>query len=250
MVLQSWARRCSWSIVRLPSVLEGQRVTPFDLVIFDCDGVLLDSEIIACSADAEAFCELGYEITGEEIARRFAGMPDEAVDDALALESGRPLPANFRDRIKRRVFEKYRTELGQIDGASDLLSTLMTRKCVASSSAPAKLALGLVETGLYELVYPHIFSTQLVARGKPHPDIFLYAATQMEVPPHRCVVIEDSVAGVTAAGAAGMRSIGFTGGSHCTDGHGARLLAAGASTLSARLAPIPKILEEMAPGRA
>ena len=114
----------------------------FDLVIFDCDGVLLDSEIIACRADAEAYTLLGYEITTEEVSRRFAGMPDEAVDAALMAEIGRPLPADFRAEIKKSVIGKYRSELQAIDGAHALLSSLKTPKCIASSASPAKLAQG------------------------------------------------------------------------------------------------------------
>lgn len=215
----------------------------FDLAMFDCDGVLLDSEIIACQADAEAYTALGYPMTTQEISRRFAGMPDEAVDAALVKEMGKPLPANFRRTIKRAVIEKYRTELRAVDGAPALLSSLRTAKCIASSAAPAKLALGLIETELFELVYPHIFSTRLVEKGKPHPDIFLYAALRMEAEPKRCVVIEDSVAGVTAAKSAGMTCIGFTGGSHCADDHAERLYDAGASTVVDRLDAVAELIE-------
>lgn len=215
----------------------------FELVIFDCDGVLLDSEIIACAADADAYSQLGFQISMEEVARRFAGMPDEAVDAVLANELGKPLPPQFRSQIKRTVLKKYRTELRVIEGAGKLLSKLKISKCIASSASPAKLALGLVETELYELVYPNIFSAQLVERGKPHPDIFQYAANKMNVPAKRCVVIEDSVAGVTAACAAGMDCIGFTGGSHCFEDHSERLKDAGANYVVGRLDEILSIVE-------
>ncbi|MAO25727.1 HAD family phosphatase [Roseovarius sp.] len=215
----------------------------FDLVIFDCDGVLLDSEIIACRADAEAYTCLGYEITTEEISRRFAGMPDEAVDAALAAELGAPLPAHFRTEIKKSVIEKYRSDLQPINGAKSLLSSLKTAYCIASSASPAKLALGLIETEMFELVYPNIFSTKLVDKGKPHPDIFLYAAKKMGALPSRCIVIEDSVAGVTAAKSAGMTCIGFTGGSHCVEGHSHRLIEVGADTVVDHLGAIKLLVE-------
>jgi HAD superfamily hydrolase (TIGR01509 family) len=218
-------------------------MTKFDLVIFDCDGVLLDSEIIACRADAEAYTRFGYEITTEEVARRFAGMPDEAVDAALTAEIGKSLPAEFRSEIKKNVIGKYRTELQPISGAKTLLSSLKTAKCIASSAAPAKLALGLIETEMYELMYPNIFSTRLVKKGKPHPDIFLYAAGKMKTFPSRCIVVEDSVAGVTAAKSAGMTCIGFTGGSHCTEGHSQRLYDVGADTVVDRLEAILSLVE-------
>lgn len=215
----------------------------FDLVIFDCDGVLLDSEIIACQADAEAYTLLGYEITTEEISRRFAGMPDEAVDAALTAEIGKPLPANFRAEIEKSVIAKYRTDLQAISGAQTLLSSLKTTKCIASSASPSKLALGLIETEMYELVYPNIFSTRLVERGKPHPDIFLYAAGKMGAHPSRCIVVEDSVAGVTAAKSAGMTCVGFIGGSHCTEGHSQRLYDVGADTVVDRLDAVRPLVE-------
>lgn len=99
-------------------------------------------------------------------------MPDEAVDAALVKEMRKPLSANFRRTIKGAVIEKYRTELRAFDCAPALLSSLRTANCIALSAAPAELALGLIETELFELVYPHIFSTRLVEKGKPHPDIF------------------------------------------------------------------------------
>ncbi len=218
-------------------------MTKFDLVIFDCDGVLLDSEIIACRADAEAYTRLGYEISTAEVARRFAGMLDEAVDEVLSAEIGVPLPANFRAEIKKSVIEKYRTELQPIAGARKLLSSLTIDKCIASSASPAKLALGLVETELYELVYPDVFSASLVKRGKPYPDIFLYAAGKMDASPANCIVVEDSVAGVTAAKAAGMMCIGFTGGSHCLEGHSQRLYDARADTVVDSLDAVLSIVE-------
>lgn len=218
-------------------------MSDFDLIIFDCDGVLLDSEIIACTADAEAYSQLGYQISMEEFARRFAGIPDEAVDAILSNEMATTLPPNFRADIKNAVLKKYRTELQAVEGARKLLSAVKTNKCIASSASPAKLALGLIETDLYELVYPNIFSAQLVKRGKPHPDIFLYAATKMNVPPNRCVVIEDSVAGVTAARAAGMECIGFTGGSHCFEGHSKSLEMAGACLVVGNHDAIMSIVE-------
>ena len=202
-----------------------------ELVIFDCDGVLLDSEVVACSVDAEALTKAGYEISTAEVIERFAGVPADAMYAAIETDLGRPLPSNFQADVKASILARYRSELRAIVGAAQVLSAMKTRRCVASSSAPAKLALGLIETNLFDLLYPHVFSTTLVARGKPH--IFLYAARAIsgEVGPERCLVVEDSVAGVTAAKAAGMRCIGFVGGSHCPDGHAKRLSDAGATTV-------------------
>ncbi len=218
-------------------------MSSFDLVIFDCDGVLLDSEIIACSADADAYTRIGYKITKQEVSRRFAGMPDEAVDAALVEEIGRPLPPGFRSDIKKAVIERYKTDLAAISGAKTLLSSLKTPKCVASSASPAKLAFGLIETEMFELMYPNVFSTKLVENGKPYPDIFLYAALKMGASPARCIVVEDSVAGVLAAKSAGMTCIGFTGGSHCYDGHSDRLIGAGADVIVDRLSAVRSLVE-------
>lgn len=213
-----------------------------ELIIFDCDGVLLDSEVISCAADAAAYCRLGYPMTMEEMALRFSGVPGEAIDEILSAELGITLPLDFRAAIKDDVLSKYRTELKVIEGVAETLDKLNIKKCVASSAAPAKLALGLVETGIYERLYPYIYSTALVEKGKPDPDIFLYAARQMGVSAENCVVIEDSVAGVTAATAAGMRSIGFTGGSHCVENQADRLIEAGASVVVSEFKNILKHL--------
>lgn len=213
-----------------------------ELVIFDCDGVLIDSELIACSADADALTEVGFEITCEGVIERFAGVPSEAMYATVEAELGHALPEDFDIRVKKRVLEKYRTELQPIEGIEEVLSSMKARKCVASSSNPAKLALGLVETGLFELLYPHVFSTALVSRGKPNPDLFLYSAKAMGVEPSDCVVIEDSVAGISAARAAGMRSIGFVGGSHCLPDHSKSLVKAGAETV---IRDMRKLLQEI-----
>jgi HAD superfamily hydrolase (TIGR01509 family) len=200
-----------------------------ELIIFDCDGVLLDSEMISCAADADAYCSIGYQITAKEMAFRFAGVPGDSIDKILSEEIGKALPLDFRRTIQEKILLKYRSELRTIKGVEETLKQLKIQKCVASSSAPSKLALGLIETGIYELLYPHIFSAKLVEKGKPHPDIFLYAANQMGVTPANCLVIEDSVAGVTAAKAADMKCIGFIGGSHCSENQSERLIDAGAS---------------------
>lgn len=214
-----------------------------ELLIFDCDGVLLDSELIACSADAAALTKIGYRISTEEVVERFSGVPAEAMYAVIEAQLGYALPTNFADDVKRRILGKYRSELSAIAGAADILSSLRVKKCVASSSEPAKLALGLIETGLFELLYPFIFSTQLVSRGKPHPDIFEYAAREMGVGSAQCLVVEDSVAGVSAAKAAGMTCIGFIGGSHCPPDHQDRLLASGASEVIHDLTQLMKHVE-------
>ena len=214
----------------------------FDLVIFDCDGVLIDSEVIACRIDAEALTEAGYAITPQGIAERFIGLASGAMREIVEQQLGRALPQNFETELRRRTEAAYRQELRAIAGIAELLDDLAVPVCVASSSAPAKLRLGLELTGLLAHFEPHVFSSTMVARGKPAPDLFLYAAAQMGIRPERCVIVEDSLAGVQASVAAAMPVIGFTGGGHCPPGHGARLLAAGAVALAADAAALRSML--------
>ncbi|MBJ3774445.1 HAD family hydrolase [Acuticoccus mangrovi] len=199
-----------------------------DLVIFDCDGVLVDSETISCRIDAAALTAEGYPIDAEEMARRFAGVPSADVYRRVGEERGAPLPADFEDRVDRQILAAYPAQLKAIGPVGEVARGLGLPMCVASSSRPAKLLLALIVTDLVEIFYPHIFSASLVAHGKPAPDIFLYAAAAMGVTPERTVVVEDSVAGVTAGVAAGMTVIGFAGASHCGPHHADRLTAAGA----------------------
>lgn len=219
-------------------------MTP-DLIIFDCDGVLIDSEIIACAVDAEELCKEGYAITTAEVVQRFSGMSDKAMRQRVEADLGRALPADFDQRINDRVLAAYRTELVAIPGAAETVAALPWRCCVASSSRPAKLCLGLIQTAQFELFYPHVFSSSLVEHGKPAPDIFLYAAQRVQVTPQRCVVVEDSSAGVRAGRAAGMKVIGFTGGSHCNGGHADLLRENGAHTVISSFADLRRAVEQL-----
>lgn len=214
----------------------------FDLLVFDCDGVLIDSEPIANRIHAAALTALGYPLTPEECVRRFTGMTDRAMYDAIEAERGAPLPADHDARVKRLIEAAYRSELRAIPGVAEMLARLELPLCVASSSRPEKLRLGLELTGLWDRFAPHVFSAASVARGKPAPDLFLYAAERMGAAPARCLVVEDSVAGVTAARAAGMAVFGFKGGGHCGAGHAARLRAAGAAEVFAEMGEFPALL--------
>lgn len=134
--------------------------------------------------------------------------------------------------MQSRIEESYRTELQAIDGIDRLLRQLPLPRCVASSSAPDKLRLGLELTGLWSHFDPHVFSSVMVKAGKPAPDLFLFAAARMGTAPAHCVVVEDSIAGVRAGVAAGMMVIGFTAGGHCLEDHDQRLLSAGATVVA------------------
>jgi HAD superfamily hydrolase (TIGR01509 family) len=198
------------------------------LVVFDCDGVLIDSEIVVCRLAAEEFTRLGYRVSTEEVISRFAGRPEREMIADVEADWGERVPAEFFTRMRAQVEHAYAAELRIMPGITDLLDNLRATICVASSAYPAKLKLGLDTVGLYDRFAPNVISASLVAHGKPAPDVFIYAAGWMRTPIANCLVIEDSIPGVQAALAAGMRVFGFTGGRHCNAGHRERLLAAGA----------------------
>lgn len=215
----------------------------FDLLICDCDGVLVDSEVLACRVDAEELAERGFtDYSLPEILKRFVGVSQADMMRAIEAESGRAVGSDFAEAVARRVHRALETDLVPFPGVADILSALPIRKCVASSSVPKKLNLALGVTGLAHLFEPHVYSAVRVERGKPAPDLFLYAAREMGVAADRCCVIEDSAAGVAAGIAAGMRVIGFTGGAHCLAGHADRLKALGAHAITDRWGEVPALL--------
>lgn len=211
-------------------------------VIFDCDGVLIDSEILVCRLAAEEMTRFGYEITTQEVIRRFAGRPEGEMKEEIMRDWGRPVPENYSELINARTVEAYGTELQIMPGMKEALDKITLPVCVASSSYPSKLRLGLETVGLYDRFAPNIISGTSVARGKPEPDVFVFAAGWMKQSPHDCIVVEDSVAGVRAAVRAGMRVFGFTGGSHCEPEHEARLREAGAMLLFNTMQDLPGLI--------
>lgn len=208
------------------------------LLIFDCDGVLVDSEALACRVDAQVLTALGVPYTADEIARQFVGVSLKDQIARIEADRGCKLPEDFGERLNRTLFGRFETELKPISGIRDAILALPYPRCVASSSLPDRIALSLRITGLADL-FDHIFSAAEVPHGKPAPDLFLHAAKRMGAEPVDCLVIEDSVAGVRAARAAGMRVIGFTGGGHCGPEHGERLREAGADIVIARMTDLP-----------
>ncbi|MEA2818905.1 MAG: hypothetical protein QOJ86_909 [Bradyrhizobium sp.] len=200
-----------------------------DLIIFDCDGVLVDSEVISCRAHAATLTRHGYPITADQVLDRFLGVSDREARMIVEAELGRSLPDDFEAQMKQAALQRYTDDLRLVPYVGEAIAAINLPKCVASSGTPEKIRHGLTCAGLYGLVAPHIFSASQVKRGKPAPDLFLFAAGQMKASPARCVVIEDSVPGVTGALAAGMTALGFHGGSHCRPGHADTLRAAGAA---------------------
>jgi HAD superfamily hydrolase (TIGR01509 family) len=218
---------------------------PIDLVIFDCDGVLVDSEVISCRAHAEILTRHGYPITSEQVLHRFLGVSDHEARLIVETEMGRSLPDDFESQVKQATLQFYAEDLKAIANASDAIAAIGLPKCVASSGTPEKIRHGLTCAGLYDQLAPHIFSAVQVNRGKPAPDLFLFAAERMGTAPERCIVIEDSVPGVTGARAAGMTVLGFHGGSHCTPGHAATLREAGAAVTFDDMRQLPALIAEI-----
>lgn len=199
-----------------------------ELVIFDCDGVLVDSEPLAAAALAEELGHCGIVTTAQECLDHYTGLSLDSVVAGIEERWRRRLPADFRERLKVRDYDAFRRHLRPIAGVEALLSGLTTPKCVASSGSLEKLQVTLTATGLMPEFAPHVFSAEQVARGKPAPDLFLFAAARMGVAPDRCLVVEDSIAGITAARAAEMAVVGYAGGGHADPGYAERLVKAGA----------------------
>lgn len=201
-----------------------------DLIIFDCDGVLVDSEVIGNRIFAEHLTELGLPHTPEEVNDRYLGMSDETARQIIEA-TGFSLPDTFIDDVNVRTNEALARDLVAIPGIDEVLEALDMPFCVGSSGVPAKIRGSLTKTGLLSFFEPHLFSAYQVENGKPAPDLFLFAAKQMKAIPESVVVIEDSIAGVQAGVAAGMQVLGFTGGSHIMPGHDEKLRAEGARNI-------------------
>ena len=217
----------------------------FDLVIFDCDGVLVDSEVISCQAHAETLTRHGYPITADEVLVRFLGVSDREARQAIETEMGRKLPDDFENQVKQATLRFYHGDLRAIPHIGEAIAAIGLAKCVASSGTHEKIRHGLTCAGLYHQLTPHIFSASQVARGKPAPDLFLFAAGQMGIAPERCIVIEDSLPGITGARAAQMTVFGFDGGSHCRPGHGEMLRGAGAATVFSDMRQLPGLIAQI-----
>ena len=214
------------------------------LIVFDCDGVLVDSEYLAAQVDCELLAECGYETTPAELSHRFAGFATERIFQVIGEEMGREIP----DEIIRRAERETDRRLGSVEaiaGVHEMLDALEDPRCICSNSRGERLRISLSHTGLWDRFRPYVFSARDVreGHGKPAPDVFLHAAGVFDTDPSDAIVIEDSVAGVTGAVAAGMRVVGFTGASHTWPGHADALTEAGAITVIRRLRDFPGVIE-------
>jgi HAD superfamily hydrolase (TIGR01509 family) len=217
-----------------------QGPTKPDLVIFDCDGVLVDSELLSCQCLSDELSEFGISLTLAQALELFLGRSTSAVVQHFR-ELGQMVPGDFPVRLKSRVLTAFERALKPIPDVETVLSGLRVPYCVASSSDLDRVALSLKVTGLARHFSDRIYSAQMVARGKPAPDLFLYAADKMVAQPARTLVIEDSVSGVQAAKAAGMMVWGFVGGSHYRGRDGQAILSgAGADRVFAQMSDFGK----------
>ncbi|WP_445529824.1 HAD family hydrolase [Streptomyces cyslabdanicus] len=187
-------------------------IKPIELVIFDCDGVLVDSERIAVRVQVALGAELGWPLTEDEVVDRFIGRSHAAIREQVAARLGQETAAIWSERFEQLHREAVDTDLAAVDGLPEALDAITLPTCVASSGSHDKMRHTLGRTGLFDRFAGRIYSATDVAHGKPAPDLFLHAARQMGVDPAACVVIEDSQPGVRAARAAGMRAFGYVGG--------------------------------------
>jgi HAD superfamily hydrolase (TIGR01509 family) len=220
------------------------------LIVFDFDGVVADSEVLANTVLAEFVTGLGVPMTVDDSLRTFMGKRLPDVLESIGAMTGRPLAADAADEFMRRTLARFRTHLQPIAGVHEYLASVAdVACCIASSSSPDRLAVCLDVIGLAGRFGPHVYSASMVARGKPHPDLFLHAAEQCGVAPAEAIVIEDSENGVRAGIAAGMTTIGFVGASHIRAGDDARLRRAGAHHIARTYRDVERITRALAQGR-
>lgn len=203
------------------------------MLIFDCNGVLVDSEAIAATVASQELARVGFSVSPEIVARFFAGRrPTDMLAD-LETATERKLPPHFATTLAAATLQRLKQDLRATAHVAYALTWLRGPKCVASSSPLDRVRTCLEATGLLKFFDPYLFSANDVARGKPAPDLFIHVARKMRVKPADCIVVEDSPAGVSAAHAAGMVPIGFIGGTHSGPHLGAHLTAAGARAVIA-----------------
>jgi HAD superfamily hydrolase (TIGR01509 family) len=217
------------------------------LIAFDCDGVVVDTEVIAAAVDAELLTELGFPITPPEVNRRFAGLTSGEIAAIVEGETGKPLPSTFFERTKVEIDRRLAAEAKAVPGIHEVLDRLTGPRCLCSNSTSDRLEISLNKTQLYDRFAPYIYSSVEVGtrEPKPSPNVYLHAMSEFRAAPRDTLVIEDSVPGVIAARTAGARVVGFTGGSHSFPGHADLLTEAGAETVIRRLRDFPAVVEAM-----
>lgn len=211
----------------------------FDLVVFDCDGVVIDSEALSCAVLQRHLERHGVAVELSEIFARYLGRSFSVVAEDYRRIRGRPIPDSFLAEMKVDLFETFERELRPIPEIETVLANLDLPFCLTSSSDPERIRVSLRVTGLAPYFGDRVYNAEMVERGKPAPDLFLFAAGRMGAAARRTLVVEDSVIGVQAGKAAGMTVWGFIGGAHYAGRDGTAILsAAGADRIFARMADI------------
>lgn len=215
------------------------------MVIFDCNGVLVDSEPLATTIASQEFMRAGFPLTPDMIACYFTGRRPADMFADVEFATGRKLPTGFAASVAESILRRFRSELRPTHHAAYALSWLRGPKCVASSSSLERIRVSLESTGLIRFFEPNLFSASDVRNGKPAPDLLLHAAGKMGVEPGACIVVEDSPVGVTAGVAAGMTVIGFAGASHAGNDTADQLRAAGACDVIADLRALKRAIIDL-----
>lgn len=187
---------------------------PYDFVIFDCDGVLVDSELLSAKVLMAQLADIGIDLSFDDFRQYFLGKKFAVATAQLTTRTQKPLPENFQSLYFERLLQLFETDLQPMPGVQQVLETMTVDFCVASSSIPPRLDCALRVSGLQHHFADRVYSAALVKNAKPAPDLFLHAAHVHGVSPNRCLVVEDSEMGVSAANAAGMDVWHFTGGAH------------------------------------
>jgi len=190
----------------------GALTGPFELVILDCDGVLVDTERVAVPVDVRVLAAVGWEMTEAEVVERFLGRPDSYMAAELEARLGRPFAPGWDEEFVPWYRAAFEAELEPVAGVVEALDRIHAPTCVASSGTAEKIRFTLGLVGLYDRFAGRIFSVSDVPVGKPAPDLFLHAAASLGVDPSGCAVVEDSAPGVQAARAAGMTAFAYAGG--------------------------------------
>lgn len=220
-----------------------------DLVIFDCDGVLVNSEEIYLACELKQLRTLGVTIERSLYVATYMGLAypewQKRVEKLILDETGKPAEPGFFEALHSVVAKEIETNLTAMDNSADVIGQIKRKVCVASNSGTERLHWKLAHTGLAPLFGEAVFSAQMVKHGKPAPDLFLHAAKTLGAEPSRCVVIEDSVNGMRGAKAAGMTVIGFSGGRHCGDEHSDTLSGNGADYVIRNFSELPALLRTL-----
>jgi len=195
-------------------------VTAFDLIIFDCDGVLADSEVMSASVLVRALAPFGVELNAAFVFDNFVGASFPKVADRIRREFHVDLPASFEAGYREALAREFAATLRPTDGIHEVLARLTIPACVATSSSPPRVSNTLKICGFTDIFGADVFTASQVKHGKPAPDLFLFAARQMQTAPARCLVVEDSLPGIKAARSAGMAVWRYTGGAHLMCGSG------------------------------